>query len=166
MPYSIRSFRRSDAPALAQLTAAAINTVGSARYSPEQVSAWAARHTGPERFLDRNDQGHLIWVAVSDADIAVAYSLLEPPEEASAHLDMLYCHPDHTRKGLAPRLLFAAEEYAREQSAERIYTEASELARPAFEKAGYRVTERRDFTILHEGKDVPIHNFAMEKLLD
>ncbi len=166
LPYSILPFRKSDAEALFQLTVAAISTVGGARYSQEQVAAWVARHPGPQRFLDRHEQGHLIWVAVTHANTAVAYALLEPPVEGSAHLDMLYCHPDHTQQGIAAKLLDTAEQYARSIAAQRLYTEASELARSAFEKSGYHMIQRRDFTILHEGKTVPIHNYAMEKLLD
>lgn len=91
----------------------------------------------------------------------VACALLEQ----DGHLDHLYCHPDHTRNGLADLLLDAAEEQALTWDCKRLYTEASELARPAFERAGYGVTQRRDFTIEHEGKLVPIHNYAMEKTL-
>ena len=90
-------------------------------------------------------------------DRAVAYALLEP----DGHLDMLYCAPVHSRKGLADRLLKEAQDAAREMKLKRLYTEASELARVAFERAGYAVQSRRDFEI--EG--VPIHNYAMEKRL-
>lgn len=78
---------------------------------------------------------------------------------------MLYCHQQHTRLGLADALLNMAEEAATAIGSLRIYTEASEPARPAFERAGYTMTHRRDFTIEHDGKDVPIHNYAMEKHL-
>jgi putative acetyltransferase len=87
----------------------------------------------------------------------VAYSVLEP----DGHLDRLYSHPEHTRRGLAGRLLAAAEEDARALGLARLFTEASILARPSFERAGYVVTHRRDFEI----DGVPIHNYAMEKLL-
>ncbi|MEL7197032.1 MAG: GNAT family N-acetyltransferase [Pseudomonadota bacterium] len=166
MIYTIRLFKKSDAAPLARLTAASIGVVGAARYSPEQIAAWGARHPGPERFLERTDGGDLIWVAATPEDQPVAYALLEPPKaDCSAHLDMLYCDPAHTRQGLADRLLTAAEEHAKQHGVNRLYTEASELARSAFERAGYAVTQRRDFTIPHAGNDVPIHNFAMEKLL-
>ncbi|WP_298466310.1 GNAT family N-acetyltransferase [uncultured Erythrobacter sp.] len=157
MAYAIRPFRTEDAASLADLTLAAIRTVGSQSYSSEQVDAWAARHPGPERFIERAGGGSHIFVAADDSDIPVAYSLLEP----DGHLDMLYCHPKHTRRGLADQLLAVAEQTAITLKTESLYTEASELARPAFERAGYEVTQRRDFEI--EG--VAIHNYAMEKRL-
>ncbi len=167
MTYDLRLFRKSDASALADVTLAAIRAVGSRYYSAEQVGAWAARHPGPERFLERAAKGDWIMVAAADGDAPVAYALLEHADEGrnaqtgGGHLDMLYCHPDHTRKGLADALLAKAEEFARETGHARLFTEASELARPAFERAGYTVQSRRDFEI--EG--VAIHNYAMEKRL-
>lgn len=157
MAYAIRPFRPADAAAIADLTLDSIRAVGSHSYSNEQVDAWAARHPGPERFLRHHTDGAHICVAADANDCPVAYALLE----TDGHLDMLYCHPDHTRRGLADRLLDAAEQIASSLDLERLYTEASELARPAFERAGYVVQHRRDFEI--EG--VAIHNFAMEKLL-
>ncbi len=161
MSYVIRDYRDGDAPALAAITLAAIRGVGAHGYSPDQVAAWAARHPGAERFRERAAAGHRIFLVANRMDEPVAYSLIEP----DGHLDMLYCHPDHTRQGLADRLLSAAEYHARGKAMARLYTEASELARPAFERAGYAVTHRRDFEIPFEDRKVPIHNFAMEKRL-
>lgn len=161
MAYAIRPFRESDAPALADLTLAAIREIGARTYSDEQVEAWAARHPGPERFLERAALGEHIFIAADSKDRPVAYSLLNVHGEQGGHLDMLYCHPDHTRKGLAEQLLIAAEQKAQVLGLSRLFTEASELARPAFERAGYAVTHRRDFEI--EG--VAIHNYAMDKPL-
>lgn len=155
--YSIRRFVKSDAARLAEITLAAIRSVGSARYSSEQIGVWASRHPGPDRFIHRARAGHVIFVAQPRQSEAAAYALLEP----DGHLDMLYCHPDHTRRGLADGLLAHAETHARDQGATRLYTEASELARPAFERAGYEVLHRRDLAI----DGVAIHNFAMEKRL-
>jgi len=157
MAYAIRAFCEKDATALADLTVAAIRAIGLRSYSQEQIEAWAARHPGPERFLKRAEDGSHIFIAADESDAVVAYALLEP----DGHLDMLYCHPDHTRRGLADELLAVAEQDARSLDVAHLYTEASELARPAFERAGYVVQNRRDFEI--EG--IAIHNYAMEKHL-
>ena len=154
---NLRQFRESDAPDLAALTLAAIRKVGARRYSSAQIEVWAARHPGPGRFIDRHTAGDLILVSTDADDKAVAYALLE----RGGHLDMLYCHPDYTRRGLAEALLAEAERHARANGVMRLFTEASELARPAFERAGYSVVNRRDFEI----DGVAIHNFAMEKHL-
>ena len=158
MDYTIRAYREDDAEALSALALAAIRDIGSHAYGASQVAAWAARHPGPAMYVERAAKGHAIFVAVDRGDSPVAYAVLEP----DGHLDRLYNHPDHTRLGLAERLLAVAEQHARSVGLTRLYTEASEVARTAFERAGYAVTHRRDFEI----DGVPIHKFAMEKILD
>ncbi|KEO87112.1 hypothetical protein EH30_05650 [Erythrobacter sp. JL475] len=161
MAYSIRLYRESDEEQLSQIALAAITAIGSHAYTPEQVRAWSGRHGGAQMYRRRAAEGHIIFVAVDSDDVAVAYALLEP----DGHLDRLYNHPAHTRRGLASRLLEQAETHARAKGITRLYTEASELARPAFERAGFSVQHRRDFEIEHDGTAVAIHNYAMEKLL-
>lgn len=161
MAYSIRLYRESDAEQLSQIALAAITAIGSHAYTPEQVRAWSGRHGGAQMYRRRAAEGHIIFVAADSDDVAVAYALLEP----DGHLDRLYNHPDHTRRGLASQLLAQAERHARAAGLTRLFTEASELARPAFERAGYAVQHRRDFEIEHDGTAVTIHNYAMEKLL-
>jgi len=101
-------------------------------------------------------------VAVDSCDEAVAYALLEQ----GGRLDHLYRNPDHSRRGLAEQLLAAAQGRADKWGCSRLYTEASELARPAFERVGYCILHRFDFLINHDGGYVRIHNFAMEKSTD
>ena len=121
------------------------------------MAAWRARHPEPQRYRDVVANGAQILVAANEQDRPVAYALLE----RDGHLDHLYCHPDHTWRGLADLLLAEAEVMARDWGAERLYTEASDLARPAFERVGYEATHKREFAI----KGVPIHDWAMEKAL-
>jgi putative acetyltransferase len=158
---AIRLFRYDDAKALADLTLSAIRITGLVAYSPDQIAAWAARHPGPQGFIDRAAGGATILVAVDGDDRPLAYVLTEP----DGHCDMLYCHPDHTGRGLAGSLLTAAEVRARSAGIDRLFTEASELARPVFERADFTTMHRRDFNIANCGHQVAIHNYAMEKLI-
>jgi len=169
--YQFRLARESDACALAHVTQAAIRTIGRNAYSVEQTEVWASRHPGPQRFLNSLAAGDTIVVAVDggadgdadtgEPDAPAAYLLLENGAENGGHVDMLYCHPDHSRRGLADALLSHAEPYARARGHTRLFTEASELARPAFERAGFTILHRRDFSVA----GVAIHNYAMEKRL-
>lgn len=155
--YSFRRFRDADSAALHSLTVDAIRGIGPAGYTAEQIAVWAARHDSPSRLTERASSGSLIFVAVTSDDVPAAFALLEP----DGHLDQLYCSPSHSRQGLPDRLLALAEDEARRLKASRLYTEASQLARPSFERAGYQVTHRREFDL----DGVIIHNFAMEKPL-
>lgn len=156
----IRPYRGGDGEAIAALTLAAIRGTALRAYSPAQTEAWAARYS-VRRLLDGAARGDVILVAVDDADHPLAYTVLE----ADGHLDMLYCHPDHTGKGLGLALLAEAEAAALAQGVTRLFTEASELARPVFARAGYALLHRRDFTIPHDGREIAIHNYAMAKAL-
>lgn len=158
MIYRIRPYC-DDAEALAHLCHEAITVIGKHGYTTQQVSAWAARHPSADSYRKRAANGSIIWVAVDAHDTPVAYLLLEP----DGHLDHLYNHPDHTRRRLAAQLLETAELNASNLGIARLYTEASELARPAFERAGYVVINRRNFDLPYEGSSVAIHNYAMEK---
>ncbi|MEM7778841.1 MAG: GNAT family N-acetyltransferase [Pseudomonadota bacterium] len=165
--YSIRLFEAGDETALSAITLDTIRRIGLRYYSHDQVKVWAARHPSPSRFVDRAASGAIIHVAVADLSVPVAYTLLEVDEVGHGHLDMLYCDPQHTRKGLAEALLAKAEMVGREVGLPRLYTEASELARPAFERAGYTALHRRDFEIeALDGASIAIHNYAMEKPLN
>lgn len=157
---AIRPYRPQDAEAIAALTLAAIRETGLRAYSPVQVAAWLARYS-VRQLLDGAARGDVILVAADEADRPLAYTVLEE----SGHLDMLYCRPDHTGRGLAAALLAAAEAAARMRGVTRLFAEASELARPVFARAGYVLLQRRDFTIDHPEGPVAIHNYAMEKAL-
>ncbi|MHA6333631.1 GNAT family N-acetyltransferase [Qipengyuania sp. CAU 1752] len=158
MAYTIRPFDTGDAEQLAELALRAIRRIGPRAYSAEQVDTWARRQGDAATYRQRVDRGAVIFVAADSEDMPVGYALLEP----DGHVDRLYCDPAHTRQGLAVQLLLAAETHANARGIKRLYSEASELARPAFERAGYDVTHRRDFVL----DDVAIHNYAMEKRLD
>lgn len=161
MAYAIRPFEARDAAAIAALTLAAIRVTALRAYSAQQVTAWSARYS-MQNLLDGAAKGDAVLVATDAGDNPVAYTVLE----MDGHLDMLFCHPDHTGHGLGERLLIEAEVTARSLGLTRITTEASELARPVFQRAGYALLHRRDFAIGPEDAPVAIHNYAMEKHLD
>lgn len=154
----IREFAEGDAQALSALCRASIIHLGSLRYSPEQVRAWHDRAPSPEIYLKRIANGARIFVSETEAGAIAAYALLEP----DGHLDRLFCHPDHARCGHASALLQHVDEEAQKLGIARLFTEASEVARQVFERAGYSVEHRRDF----EMAGVPIHNYAMSKDLE
>ena len=156
--YHLRTFRPGDAPALLAITRDAIRSIGPRAYEAAQIAAWLARHGDAAVFTTKVEAGDRIVVAVDTWDMPVAFALMEP----DGHLDMLYCAPAHAGRGLARRLVDHIERAACDTGIERVHTEASDLARPVFEKAGYHIVRRRNFVL----DGVPIHNWAMEKTLE
>lgn len=99
--------------------------------------------------------GRLRLVAVAD-DVA-GFIDVEP----DGHIDLLYVAPAAAGSGVARTLLETAEALSPLSGAVRLYAEASETARPVFERLGYSIVGRRDFEVA----GVAIHNWAVEKPL-
>ena len=153
----VRPFRSSDAASLAAIFFDAIHEIARSHYSEEQVRAWATAPPPPARYIDRAQDGRVLLVAVNDADEPVAYGDVE----ADGHIDHLFCRPDAAGTGVTSVLYGHMEAAAVRRGLKRLYVEASEPARRFFLKNGFRVLGRRDFEL----SGVPLHNFAMEKVI-
>ena len=150
---SIRPYLAADAPLLSALYEASVRALGVRDYSAVQIEAWAALTPSAEALEARMADGRSRLVAVM-GDIAGFIDV-----EADGHIDLLYVAPAAAGCGVARTLLETAEAIARLSGARRLYAEASETARPVFERLGYVTTARRDIEVA----GVPIHNWAVEK---
>lgn len=146
-----------DAEGMAEVYRRSVRALGARDYTPEQVQAWASHGPDAARFRQKIADGRRGWVAV-DAEGGVCGFV---DLEANGHVDFLYVDPDQAGQGFAGRLLTEVEQGARSAGLGRLYVEASETARPVFERHGYTVARRRDFEI----SGVAIHNYAMERTL-
>ena len=154
---NIRAYRPDDAARLLDIFRQAIRQIGSRHYSAAQVEAWAGARVTEEGLDRMYRDGRATFIAVNGDDEPIAFSDLE----ADGHVDMLYCDPAYAGRGIASGLLAAVETQAGLSGLTRLHSEASETARPVFERAGFSVLSRRDFEV--EG--VAIHNWKMEKQL-
>ena len=152
----IRKYRPQDAAELADLYARSVRYFGPRAYSAEQVEAWAST-ASPEKIAKRCEDGRTVFVGVDEADRQIAYGDLED----DGHLDFLYCAPEDAGRGAGSQIYAALEHRARHLSLQKIYVEASELARPLFERNGFKLLRRNELSI----GGVTIHNFSMEKAL-
>ncbi|WP_199792401.1 GNAT family N-acetyltransferase [Allosphingosinicella vermicomposti] len=153
---NIRNYTPADAPALAALYARSVRHFGPRGYSAEQVEVWAATAC-PEKTAARCADGRTVLIA-EDADGTI---LGFGDMEADGHLDFLYTAPEGEGRGVGSALYAALEDAARASECARIFVEASELARPLFERRGYTLVHRNDFEVA----GVAIHNYSMEKAL-
>ncbi|WP_241024439.1 GNAT family N-acetyltransferase [Paraburkholderia sp. Ac-20340] len=135
-----RAYERGrDAAPLAALFRAAIQTLAASRYDAAQRNAWAAVADDVEAFDARLARGVTL---VAEATGAVscaasreyaAFGQLFPCD----HVEMLYVAPAWKGRGLATALIARFEALAREARAITLDTDASALARPVFERAGF-----------------------------
>lgn len=152
----IRNFRPEDAEALADLFHASVREIGIREYNAEQVAAWSPARPDPARYL-RQAEGRVFLVAVNEAGEPIGYGDLEP----DGHVDHLFCRPDSVGKGVGSAILHALEASANQLNIAMLYVEASEVARPVFERMGFVTECRREF----ERHGVPMHNYRMTKVL-
>lgn len=153
----IRPYKRADADELARLFYDSVRHLGRAAYSEAQVGAWAPDLSTGEGIDRRNGDGRLVLVAEADDGALLGYGDLEP----DGHIDRLFRLPDLKHRGVGAALLNALIYQAGVNDIRRLTVEASELAKPVFLRAGFKVVGRRDFEL----RGVPVHNYAMERLL-
>lgn len=153
----LRAYSSADAAEMSELYYESARELGARRYSHEQVAAWAPAPVDPSTVHARASDGRTTLVAVDDRGRLVGYGDLE----SDGHIDHLYCRPEAAGTGVAATLLEELITRARDSGIERLYVEASELARGLFERRGFTVLHRRDFDV----RGVAIHNYAMEKQL-
>lgn len=150
----VRPFEPSDAEALATLFHESVREAGTQDYSEEQVAAWSPSRPDPEIYV-RRAESRTILVAVDEDGEPVGYGDLEP----DGHIDHLYCRADKIGTGVGSAIYGALEAAAKSAAMPIIYVEASESARRLFERRGFGIDARNDFTI----NGVAIHNYRMSK---
>ena len=157
MTPTIRYYKSSDAPDLANIFYRSVRDIDAAYYSSEQREAWASIEPTAEKMHERFTDGRSVLIAVNNENRPLAFIDLE----SDGHIDLLFCAPEASRQGVSSSLYKELEELAVLRHMPRLYVEASEVALSFFQKQGFNVIARRDFTI----KSVAIHNYAMEKQL-
>jgi len=153
----VRPFHPDDAPSLADLYVRSVRGIGLRHYLPEQVAAWAGLGPSAERLCALMEDGRMRWLAVGEGGGPLAFADLEP----DGHIHFLYTAPEAVGRGAAAAVYARLEQQAREMGIAKLHAEASEAARRFFLKQGFTVTARRDFEVA----GVPIHNYAVEKVL-
>lgn len=152
---SVRPYHPGDAAALSALYETSVRQLGARDYPEAQIEAWASVTPSAEALDGRMRDGRMRLVAVLNE--VAGFIDVEP----DGHIDLLYVAPAAAGVGVARTLLETAEALAPLSGASRLYAEASETARPVFERLGFSVVARRDFELA----GVPIHNWAVEKTL-
>jgi putative acetyltransferase len=134
---SLRPYLAADASLCAEIFRASIELSASDDYNDEQRDAWAARANDAAAFGARL-AGVLTLVALIDGE-PVGFASLRGEGE----IDMLYVDPRFGRSGVASALLDALTRLAGARGVEQLTSEASDTARPLFERHGF-VAQRRN----------------------
>jgi putative acetyltransferase len=134
---ALRPFLPTDAQRCIEIFHASVEEMTSEDYDAEQREAWSARASDPAGFASRLAEA-LTLIAIVDG-VSAGFASLKGVDV----LDMLYVDPAFARRGVAGALIDALVRLAQARGAERITSEASDTARPVFERQGF-VAQRRN----------------------
>lgn len=151
----IHSYCSHWAPEIADLFHWAVHAISPSLYGPKQKEAWAPTPPNYEAWAERLAVKRPL-VAIVDHRVA-GFMEVDP----DGHIDCAYTHPDFQGTGVASALYAQVLADAKARNLERLYVEASVVARPFFEHRGFTVIGKNDV----ERNGVNLVNFAMEKAL-
>lgn len=133
----IRPYRASDVEAVARLFTDSVHRLAAPHYDARQRAAWAPASPDIESWRARLAVQQTL-VAEIDANLVGFISY-----ESNGHIDLLYTAPVHSRRGVASALYSSAEADLISSGVAELFTEASLVARPFFERCGFHVVEQQ-----------------------
>ncbi len=151
----IRPFEPEDLMPLIRLFRDSVRQVAIRDYTQAQVEAWAPDEIDPLAFGMRFAR-QTTMVAVESGATAGFATIDE-----RGHIDLLFVHPGHQRRGVGRALLSAVEDWARVRGLGLLSAHGSFTARPLFEAMGFTALIRRRVEIRGQA----LENFRMEKPL-
>lgn len=151
----LRPYLPEDAQITAAIFIAAIEQLTEDDYSEAQQEAWASVADDDAKFAARLASQLTLIATLGGAPVGFA-SL-----KGADHIDMLYVHPDFTRRGVATSLIDALEKLAGARGAQALTVDASDNAAEFFTRRGYVATQRNTVTINGEW----LANTSMKKTL-
>jgi putative acetyltransferase len=133
---ALRPYLPADAKRCAEIFRVSIEELAAEDYNADQREAWASRADDEEAFAARLTSA-LTLLAVIDGEIA-GFASLKGGEE----IDMLFVDPECARQGVGRALVDAFTKLAQARGAKRLTTEASDVAKPLFERQGFTAQKR------------------------
>lgn len=137
----VRSYTDADLEAVAAVFTSSVHVLAAAAYDETQRAAWAPQP--PDLYYWRKRLRLLrTLVAVQGAEVAGFVSY-----EPNGHIALLYVAPSYARRGVASLLYGHAENALLSTGVAEFFTEASLVAKPAFERFGFVVTEEQEVSL-------------------
>ncbi|MFZ2869773.1 GNAT family N-acetyltransferase [Zavarzinia sp.] len=152
---TLRPFEPEDVGPLLALFRDSVRNVARRDYSEDQVRAWAPDEIDIAAFGARLGRQR-VFVAVEGETIAGFAAL-----DGHGHVDLLFVHPDHQRKGAGRLLLQGVEETARAAGMPGLSAHVSLTARPLFEALGFTAIAERRVPL----RGQVLTNFRMERMI-
>ncbi|MEA5471108.1 GNAT family N-acetyltransferase [Spirulina sp. 06S082] len=149
----IRKYETTDAEAIAAVYRDAVINIGCDFYNAKQVEIWSSFSSNIEEFRQKLNLG-LTLIAVVDRKI-VSFGQLYPEDRIA----FLYTSQQYARQGYAKAIYQQLAEYAMEQNAQYLTTEASRVSQFFFLKQGFQIVEPE--IVIRQG--IEFERFKMRK---
>ncbi|WP_250657526.1 GNAT family N-acetyltransferase [Alkalimarinus coralli] len=151
----IQIYSEEWAEEIADLFYQSVHAIDSSVYTLEQKTAWAPAPID-YGFWSRRLSEKMPLIAISENRVAGFMEM-----DDSGHIDVAYTHPDFQGKGVASTLYGYLLRGAKNKNIDRLYVEASLVAKPFFEHRGFSVVKKNEV----QRNGVLLVNFSMEKRL-
>ncbi len=133
---ALRPYLPADARRCAEIFRSSIEELAAEDYDEQQREAWASRADDEAGFSARLE-GALTLLAVIDGLVA-GFASLKGGEE----VDRLFVDPEFARQSVGRTLVDALTKLAEARGAKRLTAEASDVAKPLFERLGFTAQQR------------------------
>ena len=133
---SLRPYLPTDTRRCAEIFRSSIEELTADDYDEEQREAWASRADDEQAFGARLKEA-LTLLAMIDGAVAGFASL-----KGADQIDMLFVDPEFARQGAGRTLVEALTKLAQARGAKRLTVEASDVAKPLFERQGFTSEQR------------------------
>lgn len=145
-----REAKPSDAERILGIKQAAIGSIDSGEYTPEQRSAWRPDDDALPVFRRAiESERFIVLVAEKDENTCAGYGGLSG---RTNRIDAVYVHPEHTDEGIASSLVHQFETRAQMRGTAVLKVVSSLNARSFYESLGYEAVDTETRTI--DGTDV------------
>lgn len=152
-PNNIISCGAEDAEVLTHIWRKSILELAPLAFSKKQILAWVGRVRAPAIYA-QEAKHRKIW-GWSERGNLIAFIELEP----NGHIDRLYALKEASGRGIATHLVEHVINYAAHSEVPKLFTEASDLARPVFERCTFEIIRKNPVNI----DGVLMHNWLMER---
>lgn len=147
----IRPYRADDLPELVELFTMAVHMLGRTHYDDAQLEAWAPTPPDLDEWESRFSALHTL--VMEEADCPLGFVSWRD----DGYISHVFVRPDAARRGIASQLLSAAE--ANLADAGELHVHASLIAKPFFERQGYRVIAEE----IAARSDIELRRYEMRK---
>jgi len=155
MDIVVRRASYKDATDIMALCRNTILNVNVKDYTPEQVKVWSDRANDVDRWYAKIKEQYFL--LAEQGSIVVGFASISD----AGYLDFLFVHKDFQQMGIASLLYSEIEQFAKQNSFDKITSDVSLTAKAFFERKGFKVVKAQQVAV----QDETLSNFLMEKNL-